>query len=151
MGTCVGTANEVRGALNEVRRSRSFGPGTYNLVRRNCNHFSDALCQHLVGAPIPAWINRAAGLGAALGASVKGFQVAGEPIPAGSEAQPAAPQQEEEAQQQSRGFFSSLGWGSGAAPKTQSSASTTAEDPRTKKKVLTAKQKEALARLKSAQ
>lgn len=32
-------------------------------MRKNCNHFSDALCQELVGQKIPSWINRPANIG----------------------------------------------------------------------------------------
>ena len=44
-------------------------PGTgYDLTRRNCCHFADALCTMLgVDVPFPAWVNRLAGAGAAVG------------------------------------------------------------------------------------
>lgn len=32
----------------------------YDPLTRNCNHFSNAVCLKLVGAPIPEWVNRAA-------------------------------------------------------------------------------------------
>mmetsp|Transcript_20781 Transcript_20781/g.34251 ORF Transcript_20781/g.34251 Transcript_20781/m.34251 type:complete len:245 (+) Transcript_20781:141-875(+) len=39
-------------------------PGnSYNLVTRNCNHFTDDLCQRLVNKSIPKYINRLANLG----------------------------------------------------------------------------------------
>ncbi|KAI9314391.1 PPPDE putative peptidase domain-containing protein [Dichotomocladium elegans] len=44
--------------------SREFGGTSYNLLTRNCNHFSEELCRRLTGKPIPGWINRAAKLGA---------------------------------------------------------------------------------------
>lgn len=50
--------------LNTYDRLREeFAPATYHPVRKNCNHFSDALCQELVGQKIPAWINRPANIG----------------------------------------------------------------------------------------
>ncbi|GAB5029733.1 pppde thiol peptidase family protein [Nannochloropsis oceanica] len=58
MGEHVGSANEVHGIINELREE--FGPNAYNITNRNCNHFSDALCKTLVGASIPAWVNRPA-------------------------------------------------------------------------------------------
>ncbi|RZR82590.1 hypothetical protein BHM03_00009041 [Ensete ventricosum] len=36
---------------------------TYNLIIKNCNHFTDELCMHLTGKPIPGWVNRLARLG----------------------------------------------------------------------------------------
>ncbi|KAG5441676.1 Desumoylating isopeptidase 2 [Clonorchis sinensis] len=38
----------------------------YHLLRRNCNHFSDAFIQILCGASLPKWINRLASVGAKL-------------------------------------------------------------------------------------
>jgi hypothetical protein len=35
----------------------------YDLLARNCNHFTDLVCTTLVGAHVPAWINRSAYLG----------------------------------------------------------------------------------------
>ncbi|KAI7880943.1 DUF862-domain-containing protein [Lichtheimia hyalospora FSU 10163] len=44
--------------------SEDFGGTTYNLLTRNCNHFTQELCLRLTGKSIPGWINRAARLGA---------------------------------------------------------------------------------------
>ncbi|KAJ8657554.1 hypothetical protein O0I10_006856 [Lichtheimia ornata] len=44
--------------------SEDFGGTTYNLLTRNCNHFTEDLCSRLTGKSIPGWINRAARLGA---------------------------------------------------------------------------------------
>lgn len=45
----------------------SFSDGwsgdSYNLLTRNCNHYSDALCFELTGVRIPGWINRLAFIG----------------------------------------------------------------------------------------
>ncbi|KAI8371777.1 PPPDE putative peptidase domain-containing protein [Radiomyces spectabilis] len=44
--------------------SQEFGGTSYNLLTRNCNHFTEEFCRRLTGKQIPAWINRAARLGA---------------------------------------------------------------------------------------
>lgn len=36
---------------------------TYHLIAKNCNHFTDEVCMHLTGKPIPSWVNRLARLG----------------------------------------------------------------------------------------
>lgn len=42
-----------------------LGP-TYNLLTRNCNHFTSHLCSALTGQPAPKYLNRAASIGVAL-------------------------------------------------------------------------------------
>jgi len=42
-----------------------LGP-SYNLLTRNCNHFSSHLCAALTGQSAPAYLNRAASIGVAL-------------------------------------------------------------------------------------
>ncbi|EWM29208.1 protein of unknown function DUF862, eukaryotic [Nannochloropsis gaditana] len=61
MGEHVGSANEVHGIINKLREE--FAAGAYHVTRKNCNHYSDALCQRLVGASVPAWVNRPARIG----------------------------------------------------------------------------------------
>ncbi|KAH8551520.1 DUF862-domain-containing protein [Umbelopsis sp. PMI_123] len=43
--------------------SGEYAGNTYNLLNRNCNHFTAELSQRLTGKSIPGWINRAAKLG----------------------------------------------------------------------------------------
>ena len=40
-----------------------FGPDRYNLIRRNCNHFANALVWRLLGRSIPGHVNRLADFG----------------------------------------------------------------------------------------
>lgn len=40
-----------------------FGPDRYNLIRRNCNHFANALVWRLLGRTIPGHVNRLADFG----------------------------------------------------------------------------------------
>ncbi|XP_020217157.1 deSI-like protein At4g17486 isoform X2 [Cajanus cajan] len=42
------------------RLSAKYHGDTYHLIAKNCNHFTDEVCQHLTGNPIPGWINRMA-------------------------------------------------------------------------------------------
>jgi PPPDE putative peptidase domain len=43
--------------------SDGWSGNSYNLLTRNCNHYSDALCFELTGARIPGWVNRLAFIG----------------------------------------------------------------------------------------
>ncbi|KAI1110899.1 PPPDE putative peptidase domain-containing protein [Nemania sp. NC0429] len=47
------------------RASLDFDGSAYNILTRNCNHFTSHLCQRLTGRPGPAWLNRAASIGVA--------------------------------------------------------------------------------------
>lgn len=54
--------------IDAIIRSASeefYGP-SYNLLTKNCNHFTAYLCRKLTGRPGPAWLNRAASIGLAL-------------------------------------------------------------------------------------
>mmetsp|Transcript_22774 Transcript_22774/g.38483 ORF Transcript_22774/g.38483 Transcript_22774/m.38483 type:complete len:188 (+) Transcript_22774:149-712(+) len=61
LGVHRGSANDVSRILREMRDE--FPPGCYNLLTKNCNVFSDAFSQRIVGAEIPRWVNRLAHLG----------------------------------------------------------------------------------------
>ncbi|KAI4327160.1 hypothetical protein L6164_019655 [Bauhinia variegata] len=45
------------------RLSSRYHGDTYHLIAKNCNHFTDEVCQELTGKPIPAWVNRLARVG----------------------------------------------------------------------------------------
>ncbi|XP_054791020.1 deSI-like protein At4g17486 isoform X1 [Prosopis cineraria] len=45
------------------RLSSDYHGDTYHLIAKNCNHFTDEVCQRLTGKPIPAWVNRMARVG----------------------------------------------------------------------------------------
>lgn len=45
------------------RLSAKYHGDTYHLIAKNCNHFTDEVCQHLTGSPIPGWVNRMARVG----------------------------------------------------------------------------------------
>jgi len=61
MGSFDGGAAEVRSAISDLRQN--FGPEDYNLVRKNCNHFANALCWRLLRKSIPGHVNRIADIG----------------------------------------------------------------------------------------
>lgn len=46
--------------------AQEFKGTGYNLLSRNCNHFTSYLCEKLTGKPAPGWLNRAASIGVAL-------------------------------------------------------------------------------------
>ncbi|KXJ91831.1 PPPDE putative peptidase domain-domain-containing protein [Microdochium bolleyi] len=50
----------IRAASNEFLGTQ------YNLLSKNCNHFTSYLCQKLTGRAGPGWLNRAASIGVAL-------------------------------------------------------------------------------------
>jgi len=52
---------KVEDALNVLRSE--FKANEYNLIERNCNHFSEALTLKLLGKRIPSFINRASRIG----------------------------------------------------------------------------------------
>eukprot|EP00971_Amphidinium_carterae_P009910 195438-Amphidinium_carterae.1 len=64
MGQMRLSTQEAHRVIAEVRAE--FPGNSYDLVSRNCNTFSDALCTRLCGRNIPGWVNRLAGLGNAV-------------------------------------------------------------------------------------
>ncbi|KAI8889924.1 DUF862-domain-containing protein, partial [Backusella circina FSU 941] len=61
MGTTDLTDKEVEDTLLQL--SEEFAGNSYNLLTRNCNHFTEEFVKRLTGGSVPAWINRAARLG----------------------------------------------------------------------------------------
>lgn len=51
---------------NKVQASNEFLGPSYNLLTRNCNHFTSHLCKALTGQPAPPYLNRAASIGVSL-------------------------------------------------------------------------------------
>lgn len=52
---------ETRASPEEVQQmvqslGDSFRGTSYHLLQRNCNHFSDMLCERLTGQPAPLWV-----------------------------------------------------------------------------------------------
>eukprot|EP00584_Thalassiosira_punctigera_P010055 CAMPEP_0172543962 /NCGR_PEP_ID=MMETSP1067-20121228/14228_1 /TAXON_ID=265564 ORGANISM="Thalassiosira punctigera, Strain Tpunct2005C2" /NCGR_SAMPLE_ID=MMETSP1067 /ASSEMBLY_ACC=CAM_ASM_000444 /LENGTH=250 /DNA_ID=CAMNT_0013330455 /DNA_START=13 /DNA_END=765 /DNA_ORIENTATION=- len=61
LGAFDGGSSELQSAISELRDE--FGPDRYNLIRRNCNHFANALVWRLLGRTIPGHVNRLADFG----------------------------------------------------------------------------------------
>lgn len=58
LGDFDGGSVELRKVLDDLEED--FGPTDYNLVRKNCNHFANALCWKLLRRQIPGHVNRLA-------------------------------------------------------------------------------------------
>jgi hypothetical protein len=63
-GFTVAPQNEIDAIIKEA--SEAFQGTSYNLLSKNCNHFTAYMCDKLTGRPGPAWLNRAASIGVAL-------------------------------------------------------------------------------------
>ncbi|UNI19236.1 hypothetical protein JDV02_005433 [Purpureocillium takamizusanense] len=63
-GFTLASQEEIDATLRHA--SDEFLGTSYNLLTRNCNHFTAYLCQKLTGSPSPGWLNRAASIGVAL-------------------------------------------------------------------------------------
>lgn len=61
LGSYDGGQAELQKAISALRDD--FGPDDYNLIRRNCNHFANALSYRLLHKGIPAYVNRLADIG----------------------------------------------------------------------------------------
>jgi hypothetical protein len=63
-GFTVAPQAEVDAIIKEA--SDAFQGTAYNLLNKNCNHFTAYLCEKLTGRSGPGWLNRAASIGVAL-------------------------------------------------------------------------------------
>lgn len=61
IGSYDGGSNQLKTILHELRDI--FGPDDYNLIRKNCNHFANALCIKLLNTRLPGYVNRLADVG----------------------------------------------------------------------------------------
>mmetsp|Transcript_15982 Transcript_15982/g.24156 ORF Transcript_15982/g.24156 Transcript_15982/m.24156 type:complete len:244 (+) Transcript_15982:67-798(+) len=61
LGSFEGGSAEVSSAISDLRED--FGPDRYNLIKRNCNHFANALVWRLLRRTIPGHVNRLANIG----------------------------------------------------------------------------------------
>ncbi|KAK4105435.1 DUF862-domain-containing protein [Parathielavia hyrcaniae] len=63
-GFTLAPQNEIDAIVREA--SEEFLGTAYNLLTKNCNHFTSYLCERLTGKPAPGFLNRAASIGVAL-------------------------------------------------------------------------------------
>ncbi|XP_038976016.1 deSI-like protein At4g17486 isoform X2 [Phoenix dactylifera] len=61
LGTTDVSRSEFRSFIENL--AGKYHGDTYHLFVKNCNHFTDDVCMHLTGKPIPGWVNRLARLG----------------------------------------------------------------------------------------
>jgi len=61
IGGFEGGQSELNKAISELRND--YGPNDYNLIRKNCNHFANALCWKLLRKTLPGHVNRLADIG----------------------------------------------------------------------------------------
>lgn len=61
LGYFEANVNELNSIIRNLREI--FCPNSYNLVNRNCNHFTDAFAYELVQKNIPSYVNRMAWIG----------------------------------------------------------------------------------------
>jgi hypothetical protein len=63
-GVTFATPAEIETIIRST--SEDFPGQSYNLLTKNCNHFTQTLCERLTGRRGPIWLNRAAQIGVAL-------------------------------------------------------------------------------------
>ncbi|CAN6279412.1 unnamed protein product, partial [Urochloa humidicola] len=61
LGTTDMSPEEFRSFIEKL--AGKYHGNTYHLINKNCNHFTDDVCQSLTGKPIPSWVNRLARVG----------------------------------------------------------------------------------------
>lgn len=61
LGSTEMSCSEFRSFMEHL--SAKYHGDSYNLIAKNCNHFTEEVCMRLTGKPIPGWVNRLARLG----------------------------------------------------------------------------------------
>jgi len=60
LGKTVKSAYAIFKTVEKMAKSKEWQGDNYDVTRRNCNHFSNALAIAMVGTSIPSWVNRGA-------------------------------------------------------------------------------------------
>jgi len=74
MGETTLSKEDVKQVLRQL--AQEYPGNSYDLLRRNCCHFSDDFCHRLGVGPIPPWVNHLACTGASVDDMVKGAESA---------------------------------------------------------------------------
>jgi hypothetical protein len=64
LGSFDGGSERLKKVIDELKDT--FGPDDYNIIRRNCNHFSNALSWKLLQRKFPSYVNRASDMAVCL-------------------------------------------------------------------------------------
>lgn len=78
-GPYEGTSTQIENIIDELRPH--FSGDAYNIMTKNCNSFSDALLERLVGRKIPGFVNRMAYIGGLFSFCVPPSLLAEQPAP----------------------------------------------------------------------
>lgn len=78
LGVFDGGQAEFKVALSEVKQK--FLPDEYDLIRKNCNHFANALVWRLLGRQIPSHVNRLADVGVCCSCLIPKKTLSGAPV-----------------------------------------------------------------------
>mmetsp|Transcript_6182 Transcript_6182/g.9322 ORF Transcript_6182/g.9322 Transcript_6182/m.9322 type:complete len:220 (+) Transcript_6182:18-677(+) len=151
MGQFNGSAADILIIINRLRNN-TFKPEAYDILRCNCNHFSEAFCIELLGVSLPDWLNRAASLGNTVTPvnTLQGTKAKTSPIiPAPGQVKSPSLSPTPAAPASSTSTVFSWLFGSSSGPKPLRSSSSE-DSNRTKKKELTEEQKKKLAAMKKA-
>jgi len=66
LGETSKSRQDVRALIAQLKAGGEWRGDSYNVMRKNCNHFTAAVAKEL-GLEVPGWVNRAARMGSALG------------------------------------------------------------------------------------
>ncbi|CAI2381636.1 unnamed protein product [Moneuplotes crassus] len=87
LGT-ISSMSEFYRALEIVKQD--FEANQYNVLTKNCNHFSDAICRKMLGRGIPGYINRMAKMGSCCRCLIPKKMMNNDPVLSGNNPQSKA-------------------------------------------------------------
>lgn len=64
LGRTAASSREVQKIVDELKEK--FEGKSYHVIRKNCNTFTNAVCEALLKKKIPGWVNRLANMGKAM-------------------------------------------------------------------------------------
>ena len=72
LGRYSGSNEELDAVIDELSAGE-WRKGSYHVLKRNCNHFTETLARRLLGVGLPSWVNRSANVAAMFGLTTKGI------------------------------------------------------------------------------